>query len=327
MTSWSPARPADFYNNNYRRYGQMDPVRTFRIGRRRRSGDSRTRLACCWQVLPCWHRACDMRSLAPRVVANVTGANKCQLIRPSNAAGVPTARVRLAAAANMLLAAPGISGAEPAQAVRRAARAVGADRSTRAPRGECCRTAGANPLVNLRSPQLSVQAVDSNAIESSIGRLCRLAKICRLFGLQLFFRAYRLISKKSKVAIVSVPIFGNDRSAHAISAGRLNAPDAIGRASRRIAFPHVGQAARNAGRARIACQGGFCDEPSLEGDACASGLHFDRHCRAIGTRAKPTQPNGNRSRWTEWSSSDCNAAAAAIYRANAPRSLSAYRNR
>ena len=136
-----------------------------------------------------------MQWLATRVVANVRGANKCQLIRPSNAVGVPTAPGRLAAAANMLLAAPGISGVEPAQGVRRAAHAV-APPIYCAPRGECCRTDGANPLLNpdAASPYNCL----SNAIESSIGRLCRLAKICRLFGLQLFFRAYRLNRKRAK---------------------------------------------------------------------------------------------------------------------------------
>jgi hypothetical protein len=34
--------------------------------------------------------------------------------------------------------------------------------------------------------------------ESTFGKLFRLAKICRLFRLQLFFRAYRLYRKRAK---------------------------------------------------------------------------------------------------------------------------------
>src|SRR5687768_12477494 len=85
------------------------------------------------------------------------------------------------------------------------------------------------------------------------------------------------IAKKSKVATVPVPILGNDRSAHAIHAGRHNAPATNRPGFARIAFPHVGRAARKLADLELLVRGDFCDETSLEGDACARGMRFDCH--------------------------------------------------
>jgi hypothetical protein len=100
--------------------------------------------------------------------------------------------VSLAAGGHKLLAAPGISHAEPAQAVRRVAHVPAPITLLRS--GACCRTAGDNRKAaasNCRHPAVAIA-------ELTFGKLFRLAKICRLFRLQPFFRAYRLYRKRAK---------------------------------------------------------------------------------------------------------------------------------
>jgi hypothetical protein len=86
-----------------------------------------------------------MRNIAPQIAANLTGASKCLLFRPSTAAAAPADQVPRADAGCKHPAGLGTRGAEPAHGAHRVALAgARLDNFSRA--GESCPTVAANPL-------------------------------------------------------------------------------------------------------------------------------------------------------------------------------------